>query len=876
MICLSVLAMNNVRILMMLLDIFIIYLLKQSELPDTSLSDVETVTMPSQQQQQFKKLNVEDALAYLDSVKSKFVNDPEVYDNFLDTMKAFKSHLSVRNCTLNGGVCMQQYDEENNAPEFALKNQGKLIDTTGVVKRVADLFKEHPDLIFGFNTFLHPWCRIKILRNVEGYDVEVVPLNPQTSTTAVSENKSDHQRACVKEVIDDCDKSKREINSSELDGSPSKSWTDSSNSKACMHPKTHLKSTTKSHVVNQNHGFDFSDAVNYVNKIKVRFQSQPDKYEKFLDLLQKFQHQQKHFKKSEAKHLAESDLYLEIIKLFENQDDLINEFIKVLPAAFNCNKTNNIISNPVTSSRSLAELKSDDNCTSNITDDPDSKETCQQSHHCCHSSHNYVNGDLKRAHGSVERNFKYSSCRNHLPCAATKKGRKDKMSLKSNSFIADFGTLKEYAFFDKVYRALGNEEVYENFLRCIVLFNEEIVTKEELVLLIAPFLTPFPELFAFFKKMLGISDHTCNSEAVGVAAPKSNEKCKCGITNENINSRLQLPIGDCIFHDIDYSTCKRVGVSYCELPENCYRLHCFGRTPLCQEVLNDKFVLCPNKSEDTTFNTAKKAQYEQFMYRVEDERFELDIVIEANAATIRVLEGIQKRLRRLRPNEAATYRLDNCLGGQSPTIHQRALWRIYGDMAPDIIEGLKRNPVVAVPVILKRLKSKEQEWREAQKGFNKIWREQTEKAYLKSLDRRGVNQNALKQDDVREEVASKTILSETDNHSDKFEKSSKSCCVSQFECSQNLPIHPYIRKSKLTNKGCDIDDNNSAKCSKTVKNEKTYVTNLSDVIEDTCENRNVIVKKNNEIGNGVSNGVKRKRGGGSGDYDDHCNNYMKK
>lgn len=35
--------------------------------------------------------------------------------------------------------------------------------------------------------------------------------------------------------------------------------------------------------------------------------------------------------------------------------------------------------------------------------------------------------------------------------------------------------------------------------------------------------------------------------------------------------------------------------------------------------------------------------------------------------------------------------------------------------AVDIIAGLKKNPGVAVPVVLRRLKAKEEEWREAQK-----------------------------------------------------------------------------------------------------------------------------------------------------------------
>ena len=64
--------------------------------------------------------------------------------------------------------------------------------------------------------------------------------------------------------------------------------------------------------------------------------------------------------------------------------------------------------------------------------------------------------------------------------------------------------------------------------------------------------------------------------------------------------------------------------------------------------------------------------------------------------------------------------------------------------------------VVYLCVSLSRLKMKEDEWREAQRGFNKIWREQNEKYYLKSLDHQGVN---FKQNDTKV-FRSKTLLSE--------------------------------------------------------------------------------------------------------------------
>lgn len=51
---------------------------------------------------------------------------------------------------------------------------------------------------------------------------------------------------------------------------------------------------------------------------------------------------------------------------------------------------------------------------------------------------------------------------------------------------------------------------------------------------------------------------------------------------------------------------------------------------------------------------------------------------------------------------------------------------------------------------------KEEEWREAQRAFNKVWREQNEKYYLKSLDHQGIN---FKQNDTKV-LRSKSLLSE--------------------------------------------------------------------------------------------------------------------
>ncbi len=73
--------------------------------------------------------------------------------------------------------------------------------------------------------------------------------------------------------------------------------------------------------------------------------------------------------------------------------------------------------------------------------------------------------------------------------------KKPRMGVLKDVSLAEagkYGSLTEYAFFDKVRKALKNAEVYENFLRCLVLFNQEVVTRSELVQLITPFLNKVP------------------------------------------------------------------------------------------------------------------------------------------------------------------------------------------------------------------------------------------------------------------------------------------------------------------------------------------------------------------------------------------------
>lgn len=73
----------------------------------------------------------------------------------------------------------------------------------------------------------------------------------------------------------------------------------------------------------------------------------------------------------------------------------------------------------------------------------------------------------------------------------------------------------------------------------------------------------------------------------------------------------------------------------------------------------------------------RKNQYEEALFRCEDDRFELDMVIETNASAIRAITPLVQAAIELSPDEKVTWRIPQ--GAMSP-VHFRAIQRIYGDL----------------------------------------------------------------------------------------------------------------------------------------------------------------------------------------------------
>jgi len=101
-------------------------------------------------------------------------------------------------------------------------------------------------------------------------------------------------------------------------------------------------------------------------------------------------------------------------------------------------------------------------------------------------------------------------------------------------------------------------------------------------------------------------------------------------------------------------------------------------------------------------------------------------MIETNASAISALGAVEKKMGVMSRAKLSNFQLDDRLGGDSIVLNQNSVKRLYGEKAPDIIQGLKRQPAIAVPVVLKRMKFKQKEWRKCQGAFNSVWRNDME------------------------------------------------------------------------------------------------------------------------------------------------------
>lgn len=281
----------------------------------------------SETEQQQPALKVQDALGYLDQVKSKFNDQPYVYNQFLDIMKEFKSQS---------------------------------LDTPGVIAKVSTLFRGHTDLIVGFNTFLPPGYRIEQMphnNEIRITTLQGIQGTPATFTLAQhqQQHNQQQQQPQIQQQVQATPQIQQQqqqqpiqapqIQPQQIQSQPIQTQQIQPQQLQTQPTVVNQNDTSKQHVQQQappppppsamqpGSEFGFNHALNYVNKIKHRFSANPEVYQQFLEILHTYQRDQHATKVPRSKMLLESEVYNQVARLFQNQRDLLDEFSQFLPDA---------------------------------------------------------------------------------------------------------------------------------------------------------------------------------------------------------------------------------------------------------------------------------------------------------------------------------------------------------------------------------------------------------------------------------------------------------------------------------------------------------------------------------------------------------------
>ncbi|XP_024995556.1 paired amphipathic helix protein Sin3-like 3 isoform X2 [Cynara cardunculus var. scolymus] len=576
-------------------------------------------------------------------------------------------------------------------------------DTTGVIARVKELFEGHQELILGFSPFLP-----------KGYEITLP----------------------------------RE------------------------HDQHHIKKP-----------LEFDEAILFVNKIKMRFQGQDHVYKYFLDTLSKYKKENKSIK----------EVHQEVANLLNDQQDLLKEFTNLLPdssaAGSNhyCQASRN--HNPGRDGRSppavaIGPLQSEKKTVASHAEckvsvdqsDPDHEKGCimadkEQKRHGEKEKDTWENTEHREHHSDDRDCDRMHHLTQHKPAHTLEDSVAE---LFHKDVHGQMLCLRE-----KVKERLSNADDYQAFLKCIAHYCTEIITRPQLQSLVNNLLGAYSDLVEEVDEFIDRSEKTRSlcSDGHLPGSPKvdggdRNRDCDRDERDgdHEIKERNRPAIGSKdaspskpsslsskekylwkSIQELDLSNCECCTPSYRLLPKNYPIPSVSQRTKIGVEVLNDHWVSVTSGSEDFSFKHMRKNQYEESLFRCEDDRFELDMLLESVNVTAKRVEEL---LDRINDNSIKT---DSVVHIEDFTaIHLRCIGRLYGDHGLDVMDVLRKNASVALPVILARLKQKQEEWLRCRSDTKKVWAEIYAKNYHKSLDHRSFY---FKQQDSKS-LSAKALLAE--------------------------------------------------------------------------------------------------------------------
>ncbi|TNY18897.1 hypothetical protein DMC30DRAFT_354754 [Rhodotorula diobovata] len=693
-------------------------------------------TPPQQQQQQqqqqqtqqqhasFRPLNVRDALHYLDRVKQQFANEYEGHPRPCSIMKDFKTQN---------------------------------IDTPGVIDRVSNLFRDHPSLIQGFNTFLPPGYRIEChvapgaTGGAAGAKTNTITVTTPMGITTRTQNAGQtrpHQAAPSPSQPQPAHQPADAPAQAQQAHQQQQQQTPAAAQPAAPAPQPAAPAPQ----------MEFNHAINYVNKIKNRFAKDPETYKTFLEILQTYQKDQRPIQ----------EVYTQVTALFKEAPDLLDEFKAFLPDT--TGGADATAPSPAMAKKPLGAPKlgafppTAGAGQAKAAPPPPAPAPEKKKRAAPGTSEKAKAKRAKMAHlqgvepspvspyGAPPPPSAAAVAQMHHPhpYGAPPPGFPGAPLMQSayDVYLAQHRNPPlvqpdEFGFFDRVKKHLDDRDAYTEFLKLLNLFTQEIIDVQTLLSKSLLFIGGDENLVQGFKELVGwdmVKDGRVQGE-------------DWIIDNEPVLDRPR----------VELHLLKSYGPSYRKLPDSEVDLACSGRGPLEWSVLNDEWVAFATWASEGS-GAHRKNPYEEALYNSEQERHWYSFHLESMARTIAYLEPIAARLALMPSDERAAFKLGNedgtpgGIGGSAPSVYERIIRKIYGkDHWSEILQALEDNPAVAVPIVLARLKQKDEEWKRAEREWNKVWREVDAKNFYRALDHQGIPFKAI---DKKTTTTSKSLTAE--------------------------------------------------------------------------------------------------------------------
>ncbi|XP_022740685.1 paired amphipathic helix protein Sin3-like 2 isoform X3 [Durio zibethinus] len=466
-------------------------------------------------------------------------------------------------------------------------------DTVGVIARVKELFKGHNNLIYGFNTFLP-----------KGYEITL-----------------DEDEAPPKKTV------------------------------------------------------EFEEAISFVNKIKKRFQNDEHVYKSFLDILNMYR----------KEHKDINEVYSEVASLFEDHPDLLEEFTRFLPDSSAAPLTQQVPYDRNSTQRynerssatpTLRHIQMDkqrrrDRIITSHADrdlsvdrpDLDDDKAMVKTQKEQRKRMEKENRDRRtRDQDDLEHDNNRDFNLQRFP-DKKRSGRKiegfasydDRDTLKSFSTQISGMCNQGFIFCEKVKERLCNSDDYQAFLKCLHIYSNGIIKRNDLQNLVTDLLGKYSDLMNEFNQFLERCENA-DGLLAGVISKKSlsgdghasrpfkleekDREQKREMEGAKEKERFREKYMAKSIQELDLSNCQRCTPSYRLLPDDYPIPSASQRSELGAQVLNDHWVSVTSGSEDYSFKHMRRNQYEESLFRCEDDRFELDMLLESVSSTAKRVEDL--------------------------------------------------------------------------------------------------------------------------------------------------------------------------------------------------------------------------------------------